>query len=30
MIQLPTERSVAENYNPKLLIIGGKEVCRPC
>lgn len=24
MIELPTERSVAENYNPKLLIIGGK------
>lgn len=24
MIQLPTERSVAESYNPKLLIIGGK------
>lgn len=29
MIKLPTERSVAESYNPKLLIIGGKEVCRP-
>lgn len=24
MIQLPTERSVVENYNPKLLVIGGK------
>lgn len=24
MIELPTERSVAESYNPKLLIIGGK------
>lgn len=24
MIELPTERSVAESYNPKMLIIGGK------
>lgn len=24
MIELPTERSVAESYNPKLLIIGGR------
>lgn len=24
MIELPTERSIAESYNPKLLIIGGK------
>lgn len=24
MIELPTERSVAESYNPKLMIIGGK------
>lgn len=27
MIELPTERSVVENYNPKLLIIGGKPKC---
>lgn len=24
MIQLPTERSVVDNYNPKLLIIMGE------
>lgn len=24
MIELPTERSIVENYNPKLLIIGGR------
>lgn len=24
MIELPTERSIVENYNPKLLVIGGK------
>lgn len=24
MIELPTERSIAENFNPKLLIIGGR------
>lgn len=27
MIELPTERSVAENYNPKLLIVGGAPKC---
>lgn len=27
MIELPTERSVAESYNPKLLVIGGKPKC---
>ena len=24
MIELPTERSVVENYNPKLMVIFGK------
>lgn len=24
MIKLPTERSVVENYNPRLLVIGGR------
>lgn len=28
MIELPTERSIVDNYNPKLLIIFGKQVCR--
>ena len=27
MIELPTERSVVDNYNPRLLIIFGKPKC---
>lgn len=28
MIELPTERRPIQNYNPKLLVLFGKVVCR--